>query len=215
MTPDDFRHGTNAGYVAGCRYLCCRAAHADYRRGLRAKRYLRRVERLYVLSTGTQRRIRALQALGWRLGDLDAELGHPARSSYTMNLLKQERVHIDTAEAVAAMYERLSMTFGPSASLRVKAANWGFPPPLAWDDIDDPDETPKGWEYDAQPRLTRADILADLDANHAGISAACRALKITRDALERWCQRHEQRELYSRLVRREQPDYERYAGEAS
>lgn len=145
MTPDDPRHGTNAGYVGGCRDECCRTAHADYRRGMRSKRYLRGVERLYIDATGTARRIRALQALGWRFVDIDKALGRNptgANACWSHNVISQERVHVDTAAAVAEVYERLCMTLGPSAKTRSLAAGKGWLPPLAWDNIDDPNERP-------------------------------------------------------------------------
>ena len=151
MLPDDKRHGSNAGYVAGCRIECCRTAHATYRRSVWRKRYARGVDRLYIDATGTQRRIRALQALGWRFRDLDVKLGHPAptgttSSSWTHNLVSQAKVHIDTAEAVTKLYDELCMTLGPSQLLRSKAKKWGWPTPLAWINPDDPDEQPAAAE---------------------------------------------------------------------
>jgi hypothetical protein len=83
MTPDDPRHGSRAGYLAGCRDGCCRAPHLEYliqRRAVRRDAYNRaqkdgriRRERLQALGvtvfqhpaepvrTHTQR----LAALGW------------------------------------------------------------------------------------------------------------------------------------------------------
>lgn len=207
MSEDDPRHGTNAGYVAGCKSGCCRTAHADYKRSLRAKRYLRRVERLHVPALGTHRRIHALQALGWRLGDIDCALGKGFRTSHTHNLLCQDAVHLDTAIAVAAVYERLSMTPGPSETTRKRAKRWGYAPPLAWDCIDDPDEQPRGWEYAGQPRQSRLEILTELDQRHEGITTACSLLKVKREAIERWAERHDERALYERMVARETPRY--------
>ena len=134
MLPDDKRHGTNAGYNAGCREACCKTAHADYRRHLKTRWYLAPVERLKVDATGTTRRIHALMALGWRLTDIDAELGQCAH--YTYNLTDQVQVHFDTARRVAEVYDRLAMTPGPSERTRAIARRKGWAPPLAWDDID-------------------------------------------------------------------------------
>lgn len=152
MTPDDPRHGTNAGhrahYTAGTEPCQpCRDAHAAYHRGLRARRYLLRTDRLYIDTTGTIRRLRALMALGWRYRDIDLALGHGAtRTNYAHNLTRQARVHRDTATKVAAVYDRLSMQLGPSSRTRALARRYGWVPPLAWDDetIDDPAATPRG-----------------------------------------------------------------------
>lgn len=99
---------------------------------------------LLIDATGTTRRLRALAVLGWRLEDLapllgvvEARIGHLTRSG-------NPTVHRRTAAAVAAVYERLSMTQGPSARTRALAANRDWSPPLAWDDhtIDDPAARP-------------------------------------------------------------------------
>lgn len=147
MSPDDERHGTNGGYlqhVFAKESACepCRDAHNTYRRNLWRKKYLRRVDQLYIDSTGTIRRIRALMALGWRYSDIDEAAGQ--RTSWTHNLTNQKQVHLDTADRVARIYDELSMTPGPSNRLRALALKYGWHPPLAWDDatIDDPDEQP-------------------------------------------------------------------------
>jgi hypothetical protein len=58
-----------------------------------------------------------------------------------------------TANHVADVYERLAMRFPPETNRHEKAAaararnlatRMGWPPPLAWDDIDNPDEKPRG-----------------------------------------------------------------------
>lgn len=151
MTPEDPRHGENRGYLAHIldgETACqpCRDAHAVARRNNWRKRYARRVDALYVDSTGTVRRIRALMAIGWRYCDIDTAAGHPsARASWAHNVVTQDKVHIDTAEKVAAVYERLCMTPGPSSRVRNLAARRGWPPPLAWDDIEtDPEPLADG-----------------------------------------------------------------------
>lgn len=149
MSPDDPRHGTNAGYlqhIFAKESACdpCREAHSEARRNLWRKRYVRGVDRLYIDATGTIRRIRALMALGWRYRDIDNLAGYQtSRASWAHNLVVQQRVHIDTAERVARIYDELSMSRGPSNRLRNLAAKNGWAPPLAWDDIDDPAEQPK------------------------------------------------------------------------
>ena len=38
LTVDDPRHGTDLGYQAGCRELCCRVAHSEYNARKKAER---------------------------------------------------------------------------------------------------------------------------------------------------------------------------------
>lgn len=100
---------------------------------------------LFIDSTGTTRRLRALAALGWRLVDLGAELG--VRPNRVGHLARgtTARVHRDTASAVAAVYDQLSMVQGPSELTRAHAARQCWAPPLCWDDenIDDPKARPR------------------------------------------------------------------------
>lgn len=167
MNPDDPRHGKNAGYLAGCSEACCRTAHADYRRALRSNWYLMGVERLYVDVTGTVRRIRALQAMGWRYVDLDRALGRaPSHggATWSHNLMHQQRIHVANAQLVAALYERLSMTPGPSDVARRRALRKGYHPPLAWNDIDDPNERPRrGTDHRRKDDVDHAVIQRVLD----------------------------------------------------
>jgi hypothetical protein len=192
MTPNDPRHGTNAGYIAHTfdrEPACepCRTAHADYRRGLRARRYIARQDRLYIDSTGTVRRIRALQAIGWSLSDIDEALGHRAGTNYAHNLTRQERVHLTTAQRVAAVYDKLSMRLGPSDRCRSAARRRGWLPPLVWDDdtIDDPDARPHGgrdrsYKHDIDPitveRVLAGDRLPMTHAESRAVVARARDL---------------------------------------
>lgn len=153
------RHGTNGGYRAGCRDQCCRDAHAAYRRSVWRKRYARRTDRLYIDATGTIRRVRALMALGWRLTDIEHALGRPATTSggtWVHNLIRGpmtegRKVHIDNARAIAAVYDQLCMTPGPSRKTAKLAVTRGWVAPLGWDDID------------TDPEPARADDTSDYD----------------------------------------------------
>jgi DNA-binding CsgD family transcriptional regulator len=78
MTPDDPRHGTNAGRSAGCRCPACKAAKVKYEK--------RRLAGLcggtatLTDATGTKRRIHALMAIGWPSSEVAARLGvHESR----------------------------------------------------------------------------------------------------------------------------------------
>lgn len=93
-----------------------------------------------VPSLGSRRRAHALAAVGWPLTaqaeQLGVQVGDYAHS------LDRPQLSAGRAEAIAALYERLSGTPGPSSRARAFAKSRGWAPPLAWDDIDDPDETP-------------------------------------------------------------------------
>ena len=59
--------------------------------------------------------------------------------------MKRDHVRRSTAERIAALYDRWCMTPGPAATRnRAMAVRRGWAPPLAWNNIDDPDEQPRG-----------------------------------------------------------------------
>lgn len=93
-----------------------------------------------VPALGSQRRIRALMAIGWTQIRIGEEMGWPQHK--VSIVLRRKTVWASTAAEIARVYERLHMTPGPSEVIRHRARVWGFPPPLAWDDIDNPLEKP-------------------------------------------------------------------------
>ena len=105
---------------------------------------------------GTGRRIRALVALGWTYKALKRETGiSDTHLSDIARSVTRARPGGGTILAVRTAYNRLSMTRpeGPRAdTARRRARHLGWPPPLAWDDIDDPDETPTGHPRDLRKR---------------------------------------------------------------
>ncbi|MCW2757010.1 MAG: hypothetical protein JWO46_756 [Nocardioidaceae bacterium] len=159
MTPDDPRHGTNAGYWAGCREACCRRANARYAKGIR-------YDRLHggrsVPALGSQRRIQALAALGWSYTEIAAAAGMTHRNHIRRIVVGQKGrpcryLSRKTAAAIAAAFDKLSMTI-PDQRLSGRTRAWarrqGWAPPLAWDDdtIDDPTVRPAGpWRPRTQP----------------------------------------------------------------
>ncbi|MDQ0758753.1 hypothetical protein [Streptomyces canus] len=100
--------------------------------------------------TGTRRRLQALVSMGWTLNALGPRLGfHPRRLT---DLIHGERVLASTARRIADGYRTLQ-TLDPiahgvperSAKLSLNlAAREGWPGPLDWDDIDDPNCKPDG-----------------------------------------------------------------------
>lgn len=155
MTPEDERHGKPAGYRAHQRdgeVVCgpCRAAHNRYER---YRKYDEQLGKPRVMPTlGVQRRVRALQRLGWS-GRAIATVAGYSSDRHLQHALSKDSCHRKTWLAVARAYDELSMKFPPerttsekwSASrVRNYAERMGWPPPLAWTDIDDPDERPRG-----------------------------------------------------------------------
>lgn len=153
MNDDDPRHGTPRGYSAHARAdtepcTPCREAAAAYERQRFYDAHLGRQRRIDV--TGSRRRIRALQAIGWTTQRITAELGYTHRDALAAMIYDAEWITRSRAKKIAEVYDRLSMTPGPSNITRTRALRAGFAPPLAWDDstIDDPDAEPHGMGRD-------------------------------------------------------------------
>lgn len=121
-----------------------------------------------VPSNGTRRRLQALVALGYSQSRLAAELDMmPANFGRTLH--HNSEVRKTTADAVVALYDRLSMAPPVGTDHRSKisvtraknyAAHMMWLPPLAWDDedIDDPFAVPVGIGVES-----RRDLVEDFD----------------------------------------------------
>lgn len=206
MNADDERHGTSAGYIAGCRDECCLRAKVRYDKQRRWELHTtgkyRKVPSFRVI-----RRIRALQALGWSVPQIAKRCDMSFQHLYMLS--RHETAYVTTLETIVGVYDVLSMSLPPETNMgerigasraRNHARRMGWPPPLAWSDIDDPDEEPAGWQY--RP-AARADNLRELVVEGAGITEACRRLHVTQDALEKWCERHGMNAEFRTLVGRE------------
>lgn len=136
---------------------------------------------LWVDTTGTTRRLRALAATGWTTRQL-ADLLGSHQAQVRKWLAGDSRVHVDTAARVNSLYARLSETPGPSKRTTSWARRQGWIPPIGWDaeTIDDPTVQPYAEEeVDVDPvvveRLiagkrvphTRAERLAAIAQMHA------------------------------------------------
>lgn len=142
ITPDDRRHGSYAGYKAGCdcddcteaTYRYCKGLHIDHERGT-----YRTCE-----ARGTARRVHALQAIGWPLTTIAARAGLSSERAVWKIANSQAFIFTSSRDAIARVYDELCMT--PAVDKlanrrRSLAAKKGYAPPLAWDDIDQ-DEAP-------------------------------------------------------------------------
>lgn len=105
--------------------------------------------------TGTQRRLQALQAVGWSPLLIAADLTATANYLSKISRGRVPKVTVRTAISVRDVYERLWAAEPPQATqmertiatrMRRKAARNGWAPPMAWDDetIDDPAAKPEG-----------------------------------------------------------------------
>lgn len=128
-------------------------------------------------ATGTRRRLQALIAQGWGMRRLGAELGYTGRSaSVRVNQwMHHEGVQKRTADRVAALYERLWDTPPPNTTRdekraislsKNKATKNGWPPPMAWDDIDNDTRPPAPTETDTD--LDPVKVLRTVDGRHTG-----------------------------------------------
>lgn len=112
--------------------------------------------RARVDATGTRRRLQALMWLGWSATYLAERLGMDR--SFIRKVTSRAQVEGTTARAVRELFEALSGS-SPPAQDRYERANAtrmrrfaearGWVPPMAWDDIDDPKEQPKGVRREA------------------------------------------------------------------
>lgn len=144
LAPDDVRHGTWRGYARGCRDddCGCRADHARRRNVVRS--YTRKTGHgLTVDSLPARRKTQALQCLGWSMTAISLAMGKSPNSLY--EALRNDRIRLSTHRAVDDVYRRLCMTVSDSPRadrVRARARAAGWFPPLAWTNIDDPDEDP-------------------------------------------------------------------------
>lgn len=143
MQPDDPRHGTLAGYGTGCRCQPCRDARYRWTKNYTFERDKGRTRTKD--STGTIRRIHALQALGWSMPEIAARGGWASYQSIHQATLRKRVTH-RFAHRIDVVYRELSMLIPPETPASKRALTWarrnGYAPPLAWDDIDDINETP-------------------------------------------------------------------------
>jgi hypothetical protein len=91
-----------------------------------------------------QRRLRALHSIGWSWMALSSYLNSTDRWPSLLANQPPPTVTRATDRQVRDLYDRLSLTPGPSARARTWAAKRGWAPPLAWDDdtIDNPNAAP-------------------------------------------------------------------------
>ena len=142
LCPGD-RHGTwNAIRFHGC--LCNdallhrRKVMSDYHK----RRYLNGGQPLRVPMHGAIRRRQALAHMGWTEEELGKRMGSPTPR---VGRVREGITRVDLASHQwwVAAFEKFAFTRGPSNRAHSMAVTRGWAPPLAWEDIDDPDEVPQ------------------------------------------------------------------------
>lgn len=138
-----------------------RKYRAEQARKYRKDRYLNRGRPLCLPALGVARRLQALYAIGYTQSDLGKALGVTAPRVANLMHHRYDVVYRHTFIAVDAVFRELCMKVPEDpepmrrgqvrvhARARRDAQARGWAPPLAWDNIDDPHETPK-WRSPSQ-----------------------------------------------------------------
>lgn len=98
--------------------------------------------------TGSQRRVQALQWMGWPAKEIAARCGSTPSTIWAVSHRgggANGRVSSRLAKRIAALFDELGHIPGPSKQTATKARNRGYAPALAWDaeTIDDPGAEPQ------------------------------------------------------------------------
>jgi len=106
---------------------------------------------LTVPSVGARRRIQALALLGWSMPAICAAAGIAPGTLRGAQV--SDRITQRTHDAIARAHDQLWDSTPPDTwqtrRWAAQARRAGWAPTLAWDDIDDPDETPTDWQRPA------------------------------------------------------------------
>lgn len=139
------RHGDyNAYNNYGCKCEDARRARGRYAKQRKLARMQGQVGRPGSVPVfRARRRVQALACIGWPAKRVHEEAFGYSYPSGTGGWLLEGTVTGERFAALDAAYERLCMTPGPSKRAKDTALAKGWAPPLAWEDIDDPDETPE------------------------------------------------------------------------
>ena len=110
-------------------------------------------------AVGTMRRLRALAAIGHRRCDVNTRLGLDRSGLSHVVSGQHPRISAKRARDVATLFEELWEIPGPCDATRRMAARKGWLPPMAWTDIDDPNEVPDL----SEPRVRSAELIRELE----------------------------------------------------
>lgn len=149
LCPPDHKHGATSTCVNGhgCRCRDCVSARSRRKReDYYGARSITGVD-VKVSSLGVRRRLEALACMGWSCEAVAVRIGaHPR----PVNRWRSgERAHVmrSTHDAIDRVFRELAYIPAPGRSgqvTRTVAKARGYVPAVAWDDVDDPRERPKG-----------------------------------------------------------------------
>ena len=203
LCPDSHRHeGTTTCYHDhGCRCRPC----TDNMSARTRDRYRQRAYGRYegrVSPLGVIRRYQGLQVLGWRAEDIARQAGYSAPEPLK-RLLNNKYVTPATRDKVKrACDELVRRGRGDSKVTATRAERKGWVSPFAWDDIDDPNETPS---TGTDRRLGGDELISELEwLVNSGVPAhqIASTLGKKRDVLERFAWRYKRNDLASYLRER-------------
>lgn len=115
-------------------------------------------------STGSLRRLRALQAIGWTQTEIAHRIGWTLQNLNRYFISDPGMINRGTAVTIAKLFNELQLIPGPSERSRRHARKHGWPPPLAWDEdtIDDPAAVPDVGRHETVTFEDRYTELRDL-----------------------------------------------------
>ena len=153
--------------------------------------------------TGTRRRVQALQRLGWSLQHIADRAGVSKQA--LASSVSAQRVTTRVARTVRDIYLELENAAGPSERARRHAATKGWPPPAAWDNIDDVDEHPDQslWVSGEQSGTLTLEDLTDCASWGMTREQTAQRLGVRPGSIDRWLDRHDAPELRDRFARNE------------
>lgn len=153
--------------------------------------------------TGTRRRVQALQRLGWSLQHIADRAGVSKQA--LASSVSAQRVTTRVARTVRDIYLELENAAGPSERARRHAATKGWPPPAAWDNIDDVDEHPDQslWVSGEQSGTLTLEDLTDCASWGMTREQTAQRLGVQHGSIDRWLNRHEAPGLRARFARNE------------
>lgn len=128
--------------------------------------------RFSVDALGSRRRLQALNRIGYNYLNLGTAVGITETQTSRIATGRTTVVYLSTANKIKALYAQLQCKpIDPSTSPYVRrsinnAIRKGYAPPFAWDDIDNPNEMPKGFEICTTEGCTSA-------VHARGVCSAC------------------------------------------
>lgn len=172
------------------------------KRGSKARAYPSTIARIRALRVptdiGVVRRIQALTRLGWSAPEIAARSGiHFTTIARLRDRSGRQQIGDDRLrDAIADAYEAMCMTVPPltrhTSRLVKKAEANGWPPPLAWGDIDNPKARPIYGSARGRRRTEVDEVVIDRILNHSSVPDDVTQAE-RREVVRRW--RGDQNEL--------------------